>query len=78
MNDTIDINLPIIEILRQNPEIIDLLVPLGFEPLTNPAMLNTVGKITSLKRGAKLAGISLEKIVSSLELNGYRVMEAEE
>lgn len=37
-----------------------------------------VFQASSLKRGAKLAGISLEKIVSSLELNGYRVVGAEE
>ncbi|MGT2802640.1 DUF1858 domain-containing protein [Streptococcus henryi] len=78
MNNIIDINLPVAEILKQNPELKDLFVQLGFKPLANSAMLNTVGKVTSLKKGSKLAGISLDKIVKTLEFNGYDVIGVEE
>lgn len=78
MNNIIDINLPVAEILKQNPELKDLFVQLGFKPLANSALLNTVGKVTSLKKGSKLAGISLDKIVKTLEFNGYDVIGVEE
>lgn len=78
MNNIIDINLPVAEILKQNPELKDLFVQLGFKPLANSSMLNTVGKVTSLKKGSKLAGISLDKIVKTLEFNGYDVIGVEE
>lgn len=78
MNNIIDINLPVAKILKQNPELKDLFVQLGFKPLANSAMLNTVGKVTSLKKGSKLAGISLDKIVKTLEFNGYDVIGVEE
>ncbi|KXU02962.1 hypothetical protein SGADD03_02205 [Streptococcus gallolyticus] len=50
------------------------MVDLGLKPLSKPAMLNTVGKVTSLKAGAKLANISLEKVQRTLEFNGYEVI----
>ena len=44
------------------------------QPLSNPAMLNTVGKVTSLKAGSKLANIPLDKIKQTLIFNGYDVI----
>lgn len=50
------------------------MVDLGFKPLAQATMLNTVGKVTSLKAGAKLANVSLDKIQKVLEFNGYEVI----
>lgn len=52
----------------------DILVDLGFKPLANPIMRNTVGRKTSLRMGSKLAGIKLETIIATLEANGYEVV----
>lgn len=78
MNNHIDITLPVAEILKAHPELKDLLVNLGFKPLANPAMLNTVGKVTSLEKGAKLAGVPVKKIIQTLKFNGYDVIGGEE
>lgn len=72
--NTIDLQLPVAEIIRQHPEVKELLIDLGFTPLANPVMLQTVGKVTSLKAGSKLANIPLEKIQENLEYNGYHVI----
>ena len=61
-------------IIKEHPEVKDLLIDLGFKPLSNPAMLNTVGKVTSLKAGSKLANIPLDKIKKTLLFNGYDVI----
>ena len=53
---------------------LDLLVELGFKPLANPIMRNTVGRKVSLKQGSKLEGTPMEKIVRTLEANGYEVV----
>ncbi|MFR9374514.1 DUF1858 domain-containing protein, partial [Streptococcus pneumoniae] len=50
------------------------LVELGFKPLANPLMRNTVGRKVSLKQGSKLAGTPMDKIVRTLEANGYEVI----
>ena len=47
--NTIDLSQPVATIIKEHPEVKDLLIGLGFKPLSNPAMLNTVGKVTSLK-----------------------------
>ena len=69
--NTIDLSKPVAQTLKEHPEVKDILVDLGFKPLANPAMLNTVGKVTSLKAGSKLAKIPLETIIKTLEFNGY-------
>lgn len=62
--------------LQNHPEIKDLLIELGFTPLSQPQMVQTVGRITSLKKGSKIAKIPLDKIILQLELNGYIVKES--
>ncbi|WP_307977012.1 DUF1858 domain-containing protein [uncultured Streptococcus sp.] len=75
--NTIDLNKPVAELIAANPELKDILVQLGFKPLANPAMLNTVGRVTTLKAGAKLANIPLETIKQTLIFNGYDILGGE-
>lgn len=74
MQNTIDLNQPVAQVLTDHPELLDLLVDLGFKPLANPVMRSTVGKVTSLKAGSKMTGIALDKIIATLEANGYDVI----
>lgn len=74
MTNTIDFAKPVAEIIQEHPEVKEILVVLGLKPLANPAMLHTVGKVTSLKAGAKLTGISLEDIERTLIFHGYDVI----
>ncbi|CAD0141925.1 DUF1858 domain-containing protein [Streptococcus thermophilus] len=71
---TIDLSQPVATIIKEHPEVKELLINLGFKPLSNPAMLNTVGKVTSLKAGSKLSNIPLSKIKRTLLFNGYEVI----
>lgn len=58
----IDINKPIKELVTEYPEIKKIMISLGFKQIVNPAMLNTVGRFTTIKKGAKMRKISLEEI----------------
>ena len=62
--------------LQNHPEVKVLLIELGFTPLSQPQMVQTVGRITSLKKGSKIAKIPLDSIIRQLELNGYIVKES--
>ena len=75
--NTIDLSKPVAQTLKEHPEVKDILVDLGFKPLANPAMLNTVGKEPRLKAGSKLAKSLLETIIKTLEFNGYEVIGGE-
>lgn len=48
---------------------------LGFTPLGNPHMLQTVGRVTSLAKGIRLIGLPKEELVRALTENGYIVAE---
>ncbi|HHT7804059.1 TPA: DUF1858 domain-containing protein [Streptococcus suis] len=74
MDNLIDLNAPVAEVIKAYPEVKDLLIELGFSPLANPAMLYTVGKVTSLKMGSKMTKISLKQLQQTLEWNGYQVV----
>ena len=74
MDNKIDVSIPVAQVIDQHPEVLDLLVELGFKPLANPIMRNTVGRKVSLKQGSKLERTPMEKIVRTLEANGYEVV----
>ena len=71
--NTIDLNIPVAEVLDQHPEVLDLLVELGFTPLANPLMRQTLGRTVSIAQGAKLKGMDLNQIVDRLKWNGYDI-----
>ena len=71
--NTIDLNVPVAEVVDQHPEGLDLLVELGFTPLANPLMRQTLGRTVSIAQGAKMKGIDLNQIVNSLKWNGYDI-----
>lgn len=75
LKQIIDLNQNVYDIVKKNPEIIDLLVELGFKPLKNPVMLKSIGRTTSIKQGAKLIGLSLDEINKNLEWNGYSIQD---
>ena len=74
MDNVIDLSIPVAEVIEKHPEVLDVLVELGFKPLANPVMRNTVGRVVSIKKGASMNGIDLNKIKQTLELNGYEVV----
>lgn len=75
LDQMIDLNVAVYDVVKKNPEVIDLLVELGFKPLKNPMMLNSIGRTTTIKKGAKLIGLSLDEIKQNLEWNGYIVKD---
>lgn len=75
MSKIININKSIYDITNENPEIIDILVELGFSDITKPGMLQTAGRFMTLPKGAALKKISLESIKDILEVKGYHVEE---
>lgn len=72
--NTIDVSLPVAQVLDQHPEVLDLLVELGFTPLANPVLRNSFGRTVSIQQGARLKGLDIGKIKQVLEWNGYEVI----
>ena len=71
MNKIIDLNEPVYEIYMKHPEILDILYQLGLHDIVKPGMINTVGKVMTLRKGATMKRIDFEVIEQTLLDKGY-------
>lgn len=73
--NTIDLNRPIKEIVTECPEVIEIMKTLGFTKITNPTMMNTVGRVITINKGARMQGIDLEIIKKTFEQHGFTIID---
>lgn len=66
------------ELVREYPELKEILAGLGFEDIMKPAALQLMGRIMTLPRGAVVKGIPMEKIRAELEEKGFVLTGAEQ
>lgn len=62
MRKSINADWTVSKIVSTVPEAKEILKNLGFNDITNPIMLNTAGKIMTLRKGALMKKIDLNKI----------------
>lgn len=70
----IDLSKSVYEITEEYPEIIEIMVGLGFTDMRNPIVRKTAGKIMTISLGCKMKGIPLEEVIAELEKAGYIVI----
>ena len=71
MSKAIDLSRSVYELVQDYPELKDIMEELGFSEIKKPAMLNSVGRVMTLPRGAKMKNIPMEKIVMTLMEHGF-------
>ncbi len=69
----LDLNKSVYELTQEYPELIDIMKDLGFTDITNKVMLNSVGKITTIPKGARMRKIPMQKVVMTLILKGFQL-----
>lgn len=72
---TIDMRRSIHDICKADPEVIEIMVSLGFDNITSPGMLNTAGRVMTLPKGALMKNIPMEKIKAVLASRNYTIIE---
>lgn len=75
MGKIIDLNKTIYELSKEVPEITEIMLELGFKDIAKPGMLNTAGRLMTLKKGAAMKKIEMEVIVKTLGEKGYEIRE---
>lgn len=70
----IDLNKSIYEVVKENPEVVEILYDLGFTEIKKKAMLHSIGKLTSLPKGCKIRGIELDKVILALKDADYEIV----
>lgn len=73
MAKILQLNQSIHSLCSQYPELLALMVDLGFPDITKPGMLATAGRIMTLPKGAALRRLDLEIIKARLEEAGFEV-----
>ncbi len=73
MAKKIDLNKSVYELTKEYPELIDIMAGLGFTEITKSAMRNSVGKLMTIPKGAKMKNISMMDVVTVLMSNGFEL-----
>lgn len=71
----VDLKKSIHDLCKEDPEVLDIMKELGFKDISNSGMLNTAGRFMTIKKGADMKGIGLEKIKETFRQKGYEVVE---
>lgn len=71
----INLNETVYQLIQQYPELKAILVQLGFTPLQNDGLLNTVGRMMPLNKGAEQIGLNHADLIAQLEEQGFSVEE---
>ena len=73
MNKTLDLNRSVYDLAQEYPELIKVMVGLGFSTIAKAAALDTVGRVMTVPKGCDLKGISLDDAVTAFQEAGFSV-----
>lgn len=75
MSQSIDFRKTIYELVKENPAVGQIMQELGFKDITNPAMLNTAGRVMTIPKGASMKKIDLSTIKQAFQDKGFQIVE---
>ena len=71
MEKKLDLSKSVYDLVTEYPEVTEIMKSLGFSEITNKVMLNSVGKIMTIPKGAKMKGVSMVDIVGAFMKAGF-------
>lgn len=72
----IDFSVPIKKLSDKYPDFVQIMYDCGFTRIKIPGLLNTAGRVMTIKLGAKAMNLDLGKIKVTFEKRGYKVINA--
>ena len=78
MAKTIDLTKTVYELASEHEDFVDIMASLGFTEIRKKVMLNSVGKLMTVPKGAKMKKIPMEQIVATFQEKGYEVIGYED
>lgn len=70
----LDLSRSVYDLVKEYPELQQIMYDLGFTEINKKAMLHSVGKIMTIPKGAKMKGISMLDIISTLTSRDLRLL----
>ncbi|KRQ87610.1 hypothetical protein ABG79_00411 [Caloramator mitchellensis] len=71
----LDLKKSLKEIVEEHPEVLDIMKELGFNEIVKPGMINTVGRVMTIPKGALMRGIDLDKIKETFKSKGFEIKD---
>ena len=75
MEKILDLDKSVASLVKEYPEVADIMADLGFTEIKNPAMLASVGRIMNLKKGSQMKKIPMEEIVRAFREKGFEITD---
>lgn len=74
MEKMIDLNKNVAELCKMYPELKEIMAEMGFKDILKPLALKSMGRFMTIPKGAAIKEIPIEKIVKTLNSNGFQVV----
>ncbi|WP_311519400.1 DUF1858 domain-containing protein [Paenibacillus albidus] len=71
----LNIHESIFDMVSRHPEVVGIMVELGFKNIAKPGMLQTAGRIMTLSKGMKLKKMNMENVRLTFQQHGFHVIE---
>lgn len=78
MAKIIDLTKSVYELVSEYSEVADIMAQVGFSEIKKKVMLNSVGKLITIPKGAKMKNIPMEKIITAFKQHGFDVINGNE
>lgn len=78
MAKCIDFNKTVYELAGEYPEFKEVMASVGFTEITKKVMLNSVGKLMTVRQGAKIKKIPMETVIAAFRERGFEVTGIDE
>jgi DUF438 domain-containing protein len=72
----LDLNKNVATLVKEYPEIKEIMVELGFKDITSPVALQVMGRVMTIPKGAQVKGIAMDKIIDAFTKAGFEVIHA--
>ena len=74
MVESININDKLYDIIIKYPDVKEIMVELGFKDIIKPGMLQSMGKIMTIEKGAKAKNIDWNLVIKIFKEHGYELI----
>ncbi|MFE4714694.1 DUF1858 domain-containing protein [Paenibacillus sp. NPDC056722] len=75
MKKVLKLDESIFELVGRHPEVMEIMVELGFHDIAKPGMLQTAGRFMTLSKGIKLKKMDPSTVKLTFEQRGFKVLE---
>lgn len=70
----INLNISIYNLVNEHPEIVDIMVNLGFKDILKPGMIESFGIVMTLKKGIKMKSLDNNLVRDTFNKYGYLII----